>query len=84
MNTKELKSYILGYMPGDDVVIDNLVEFPDKKTADSKSEEWCEVLGTSLDDAKIHYEMAFARWQQKEGLTVGNPYALTLPYYEKL
>lgn len=77
---KDLKIFILGLIePANEII----TEFPDKITAENNSDEWVEVLGKDLEDAKSHYEAAFARWQKREGLTVGDENALNLPYYDK-
>ncbi len=56
-----MKKYLLGYPVGSDVEQSNLMEYPNVKTADYETDEYCWVEANSLEEAKDKFEETFEK-----------------------
>lgn len=54
--------YILGYLNPED---SELTEFESLKEADSSAEEYCIVIASSLEEAKLQYDDQFKAWKER-------------------
>jgi len=66
-----MRKFIIGYTFNKNTDEGELVEYPDKKTADMDAEDWVEFEAKDWEDAKARYDEEFNKWREKQDEQTG-------------